>query len=1507
MSLDFLARHQQESEEFVVDGQDIEAERYETQEETRDEWDETNGEIDVLNPEDEQTLLKEAIPFAPGEGHTPKSLLDDDNVEELSFPAIHCGQKRQLKIKLSYNDIVKSEIRRYDRRCCDPVKLFFMFRKKEMLALHSAIQIYLKMAQNQTFTVDQAMDHNFIEQLIRNDDAYRVLSNDRTSPVYWSIKKRELMAMIRTLGIPTFFLTLSAAETRWLELIVILVRVLENRECTKEEADQMSWEHKCNLIRKDPVTCARYFDRRLRELFKLIRTQGGPFAEYEVEDFYIRIEFQHRGSPHAHCIVYLKNAPKFDRERPESRAACEQFIDRFITCRRNKEEMEQLYTLQFHKHTGSCKRMLQDKTVCRFGIPYFPMPRTVILDELPDEELNDDELESFPGHLERIMEKLGLVASEMMRNPNVSQSFEEFLAGIGIPYETYERVIRTTLKRSKIFLRRDLKDIRTNAFNEEILERHRANMDLQFVLDPYACVHYILDYINKSNRGMSRLLKQVIEEQRQGNMTHRQKLYRIASKFINSSEVSAQEAVYILLSMPLSHSSRSSVFINTGEKKDRVRRFKSEIQLKELDRDSNDVLMDGLIEYYTHRPDELEDICLADFASMYDYTKCRSSEATMEQEEEQMVKDSATGKVFVLKKNKGFIRLRKTAKIIRYRRYQKEKEPVNFYREKLMLYVPWRNEDTDLINIDQQTKFESLASAIMDKERQYVEDAAQDYVAIESSLEKEAREEFFNAREDDEPEEFAHLGLREHDQNFDQEVHDISGPNPSPGSFLVPQHMEDATFKQLINKLNEEQRHFVLGLLNHVKTSDKPFLVFLTGGAGTGKSVTIEAIYQSLIRWFARQPGLKEHPDLATVLLVGPTGKSAFHIGGTTIHSALGIPVTQNKNELKPMSAELKNKFRNRLWNLKVIIIDEVSMVGAGTLQNIHKRLVEIFETDVPFAGRSVLFVGDLNQLRPVMDSPIFDAPRGRDLSVIAGPVLWQKVRFFRLEKIMRQKDDQAFAHALNHLATGNLTDEDKELFNGRLFPKSSVLVPQSAVRLFHINEKVERYNQRVIDSIDKDLVHQVQARDTCPHSMKKVRDQAIFVVSKLKTQDTYGLPKKLDLAIGVRYMVSTNIDIEDGLVNGSSGVLRLIDTYPVGEEFIVQRVWIEFDYSSIGARARSRLGCRSLDGKALTPITRVERELPTKTGNTLVRVSRRQFPLVICEAITIHKSQGQSYDQVVVDVTAKLCLQLLYTALSRARSAAGLFLVGDEIKWPQPRSDQDKVSVEMKRLEEEAKWTIPLPRVAEDKDDNALVVGYQNLPHIYKHVASIEADHNLSRCDILCFVETHSEGIQIAGFDMLAELPKNQGCHGLSLYCRARTLFVQRKCTEVMPFGDKAHIEYMCVELSSGLQLLIIYSSPKVPQKDALKTILGLAGSMIASNIPLLVLGDFNVELRSVLGTVMVNQMESLHLAKVSPDGPSTDYRTTIDYAFANIPASARFYESVISDHKPMIIAIPK
>ena len=142
-----------------------------------------------------------------------------------------------------------------------------------------------------------------------------------------------------------------------------------------------------------------------------------------------------------------------------------------------------------------------------------------------------------------------------------------------------------------------------------------------------------------------------------------------------------------------------------------------------------------------------------------------------------------------------------------------------------------------------------------------------------------------------------------------------------------------------------------------------------------------------------------------------------------------------------------------------------------------------------PFrANFPVDIFGDLNQLKPVIDSYVFKAPYGSDLSVIAGPVLWQKVKYFRLNTIMRQRDDQYFTTALNHLANGQLIDEDKSLFRSRLFPNTSLLLPLSAIRFFRLNEKVERFNRRVIESIDLSLVYKCTARDSCSNQMKGER-----------------------------------------------------------------------------------------------------------------------------------------------------------------------------------------------------------------------------------------------------------------------------------------------------------------------------------------------------------------------------------------------------------------------------------
>ncbi|CAF1167947.1 unnamed protein product [Rotaria magnacalcarata] len=101
-----------------------------------------------------------------------------------------------------------------------------------------------------------------------------------------------------------------------------LSNVLENKVITLEEAENLSYEKKCDLIRKDPVTCVRYFEHRLKCLWEILLAPCGPFEGNGLEDKYIRVEFQFRGSPHIHVCIRLKNAPKYDKNNPKSIEQC---------------------------------------------------------------------------------------------------------------------------------------------------------------------------------------------------------------------------------------------------------------------------------------------------------------------------------------------------------------------------------------------------------------------------------------------------------------------------------------------------------------------------------------------------------------------------------------------------------------------------------------------------------------------------------------------------------------------------------------------------------------------------------------------------------------------------------------------------------------------------------------------------------------------------------------------------------------------------------------------------------------------------------------------------------------------------------------------------------------------------------------------------------------------------------------------------------------------------------
>ena len=180
--------------------------------------------------------------------------------------------------------------------------------------------------------------------------------------------------------------------------------------------------------------------------------------------------------------------------------------------------------------------------------------------------------------------------------------------------------------------------------------------------------------------------------------------------------------------------------------------------------------------------------------------------------------------------------------------------------------------------------------------------------------------------------------------------------------------MSDDTLRTSIRSLNTEQRHAYdtfltwcrskMKNLNSLKPVEvEPSYLFITGGGGAGKSHLIKTIYHTAVKTFRHSV---INPELPTVVLMAPTGVAAINIDGTTINTALPIPKETGDN-LPAMSDQKKTQLRLTLVDLKLIIIDEISMVGNTTLLHIHQRLKEIFTTpnSLLFAGIYHQYAGD--------------------------------------------------------------------------------------------------------------------------------------------------------------------------------------------------------------------------------------------------------------------------------------------------------------------------------------------------------------------------------------------------------------------------------------------------------------------------------------------------------------------------------------------------------------------
>ena len=198
---------------------------------------------------------------------------------------------------------------------------------------------------------------------------------------------------------------------------------------------------------------------------------------------------------------------------------------------------------------------------------------------------------------------------------------EDFLKKCNLDSHAYIKCIRSGLKRPKVMVKRKVHQCMINLFNPELLTLHHGNMDIQYILDAYSCANYVVNYLNKSNRGLSRILRDALSEIRKGNYSIKEKMQLLGNKFLNASEFSAQEAVFYTLPLPLSKLSRQCVFINTSAPEKRILVVKSKKELECLPPESEDIYQKTVINHYAQRPSNLENVCLAHFTAWYNYSK----------------------------------------------------------------------------------------------------------------------------------------------------------------------------------------------------------------------------------------------------------------------------------------------------------------------------------------------------------------------------------------------------------------------------------------------------------------------------------------------------------------------------------------------------------------------------------------------------------------------------------------------------------------------------------------------------------------------------------------------------------------------------------------------------------------------------------------------------------------------------------------------------------------------
>lgn len=490
--------------------------------------------------------------IAPGENKHPVSIMTDKLCEELAFPVLfpkgRYGFSAEQDIKLSPVKYFNARLLHYSGRyATNPEYLFFAQFIIEQKKVSDSINIALKKVLGHSLTASQVRSNKqILQNLISQDQAYLFLRQIPGSAPYWQKFMYEVVGMVKQLGMPMWFMTLSCADLRWPELFQIIGRV-NGKNMTDEEVDALSYDERCRLLNLNPVLVAKHFQYRVETFFtEILLTDVNPIGK--IVYYALRIRFQMRGSPHLHALIWTSDCPKLT---PDTEEAYVNYIDQHVQAYLpDKDDDPELYELvkkyQTHSHSKTCRKYRN--IACRFSFGQFFTDRTIVAEPLPqdmDEEIKTNILTRRKEILSLMKQKIDEVLNPSIADYNFLLTPEEIFQEIAITNEEYEWALTISPDSDcELHLKRPIDSCFTNNYSIAGIKGFAANVDLQPVFNHYKCITYVCSYFTKDETECSQAIMNAAKEAKESNLNVKDGLRKIGAAFLSSREVSSQESVY---------------------------------------------------------------------------------------------------------------------------------------------------------------------------------------------------------------------------------------------------------------------------------------------------------------------------------------------------------------------------------------------------------------------------------------------------------------------------------------------------------------------------------------------------------------------------------------------------------------------------------------------------------------------------------------------------------------------------------------------------------------------------------------------------------------------------------------------------------------------------------------------------------------------------------------------------------------------------------------------------